>query len=66
MDEFGKRLEGQARWQKSRKFLSWAEKVRQAETIRDAIKALRGTKTDSLPTGNSVAPKDLTPTGTQD
>ncbi len=64
MDEFSKRLERQAQWQKSRKSLSWPEKVRQAEAIRDAIKALRATKTDSPPTGNSPAPKDLTPTGT--
>jgi hypothetical protein len=60
MDEFAKRLETQARWQKSRKSLSWPEKVRRAEAIRDAIKALRATKTDSSPTGSKPEPKDLT------
>jgi hypothetical protein len=35
------RLQRQARWQTSRKALSWAEKVRMAERARDAIKGLR-------------------------
>ena len=66
MDEIGEQLERQARWQKNRKALSWPEKVRQAEAIRDAIKALRKTKTGSLQPGDTLAPKDLTPAGTQD
>jgi hypothetical protein len=36
------RLDRQARWQKSRKALSWPEKVRMAERARDSIKGLRG------------------------
>ncbi len=34
MSEVLKLLEKQARWQKSRKDLSWAEKVRMAERVR--------------------------------
>lgn len=34
MSEIQKLLEKQARWQKSRKKLSWAEKVRMAERVR--------------------------------
>lgn len=37
-------LERQARWQKSRKTLSWAEKVRMAEAIRESIHRLRGAR----------------------
>ncbi len=39
-------LERQARWQKDRSSLSWAEKVRMAEAIRESVKQLRagGTK----------------------
>jgi hypothetical protein len=46
MPEFGERLERQAQWQRSRKSLSWPEKVRQAEAMREAIKALRASKAD--------------------
>ncbi len=60
MDETGKQLERQAHWQKSRKNLSWPEKVRQAEAIRDAMKALRKTKTDV-----ALKPKNPAPTSTQ-
>lgn len=43
-------LERQARWQKSRKLLSWPEKVRLAEAIRESILLLRGTITQkSMP-----------------
>jgi hypothetical protein len=59
MHEFGERLERQAQWQKSRRSLSWPEKVRQAEAIRDAVKALRATKTDVPPSATaSVALAD--------
>jgi hypothetical protein len=34
MSEVLKLLERQARWQKSRKDLSWAEKIRMAERVR--------------------------------
>ena len=47
MNELEKQFATQARWQTGRKALSWPEKVRQAEAIRDAIKTLRGGKPDS-------------------
>ena len=36
-------FERQARWQKSRQALSWPEKIRMAERIRDSIQMLRVT-----------------------
>jgi len=65
MDEISKQPVRQANWQKNRKTLSWPEKVRQAEAIRDAIKALRKTKIDSLQSSYRPALKALTPTGTK-
>jgi len=35
-------LRRQARWQKSRQALSWPEKIRLAQQIRDSIRTLRG------------------------
>ena len=49
MNELQKQFVKQAKWQTGRKGLSWPEKVRQAEAIRDSIKALRGGKANSLP-----------------
>ena len=46
MDELEKQFATQARWQTGRKALSWPDKVRQAEAIRDSIKALRRKKPD--------------------
>jgi hypothetical protein len=60
MAEFGKQLEKQALWQKNRKSLSWPEKVRQAEAVRDAIKALRATKTDAPPSQATGVASDRT------
>ncbi len=34
-------LEKQARWQKERQALSWPEKIRMAEKIRESVLALR-------------------------
>lgn len=48
MDEFSERLARQARWQKNRMALSWPEKVRQAEALRDSIMVLRSGKSDRL------------------
>jgi hypothetical protein len=50
MNELGKQFAKQAQWQTGRKALSWPEKVRQAEAIRDSIKTLRGEKPDLPPT----------------
>ena len=41
MTDTQKLLERQARWQKARKDLSWAEKVRMAERVRATILRLR-------------------------
>ena len=49
MNELGKQFARQAQWQTNRKALSWPDKVRQAEAIRESIVALRGKKPDSPP-----------------
>jgi hypothetical protein len=41
MREVQKLLERQARWQKGRAALSWPEKIRMAEAIRESVRALR-------------------------
>jgi hypothetical protein len=40
-EEIRKLLERQAEWQKSRAKLSWAEKVRMAEAVREDVARLR-------------------------
>ncbi|MBU0715669.1 MAG: hypothetical protein KJ964_09975 [Verrucomicrobia bacterium] len=45
-------LERQAAWQKTRAHLSWSEKIRQAEILRDAFLNLRRTRPGQLKTGN--------------
>ncbi len=56
MSEIKRLLERQARWQKSRKTLSWPEKIRMAERVRASAARLRST------TGSSAvglhSPKD--------
>lgn len=41
-------LERQAAWQKTRVRLSWSEKIRQAEILRDALLNLRRTRSGQL------------------
>jgi hypothetical protein len=41
MSEIQALLERQARWQKSRQALSWPEKIRMAESIRESARLLR-------------------------
>jgi hypothetical protein len=41
MTESSERLKRQAQWQKSRKELSWPDKIRPAEAIRDSLEPLR-------------------------
>jgi len=41
MRDIQKLLERQARWQKERAALSWPEKIRMAEAIRESAKLLR-------------------------
>ena len=43
MDDVMKLLERQAAWQKSLKLLSWPEKIRIAEAIRESILQIRST-----------------------
>lgn len=44
-------LERQAAWQKTRARLSWSEKIRQAEVLRDALLNLRRTCPSQPKTG---------------
>ncbi len=41
MSEIQELLERQARWQKTRRGLSWPEKVRMAERVRESVRQLR-------------------------
>ena len=41
MSETQALLERQARWQKTRQALSWPEKIRMAEMVRESIRQLR-------------------------
>jgi hypothetical protein len=47
MDEVRLLLERQARWQKTRKDLSWPEKIRMAEKIRESASQWRARDHDS-------------------
>jgi hypothetical protein len=49
MDDVKELLERQAAWQKSRKLLSWPEKIRIAESIRESVVKLRRTGPASKP-----------------
>jgi hypothetical protein len=44
-------LERQAQWQKSRKSLTWPEKIRMAERVRESVRQLR-----ALPRPAELAP----------
>ena len=41
MSEIQALLERQARWQKTRRALSWPEKIRMAEMVRESVRELR-------------------------
>ena len=41
MSEIQQLLERQARWQKTRQALSWAEKIQMVERIRESVRQLR-------------------------
>jgi hypothetical protein len=43
MSDVHRMLEKQAQWQKARKALSWPEKIRMAELIRESVIQLRAT-----------------------
>ncbi len=44
MSEIQQLLARQARWQKTRQTLSWPEKIRMAERIRESVRQLRATR----------------------
>jgi hypothetical protein len=59
MDDVKTMLERQADWQKSRAKLSWAEKVRMAEAVRESVATLRRSwrpASPSKPETKSLAP----------
>ena len=43
MFDVGALLQRQERWQKSRRTLSWAEKMRMVEAVRESVRSLRRT-----------------------
>ena len=56
MDDVKKLLERQAAWQKSRKLLSWPEKIRIAETLRESVVQLRRTGPEGKPAAAASKP----------
>jgi len=54
MNDVRQLLERQAAWQKTRARLSWSEKIRQAEVLRDALLTLRHTRPSQIKTGNGA------------
>jgi hypothetical protein len=53
MSDIQKLLERQAEWQKSRKSLSWPEKIRMAEAIRESVLQIRRTGRLLAPSGSA-------------
>jgi hypothetical protein len=49
MNEIPERLKKQAQWQKGRRNLSWPEKIRLAEAIRDSLEPLRRSRPGANP-----------------
>jgi hypothetical protein len=41
MNDIVRMLENRAKWQRQRAYLSWPEKIRMAESMRDALRRLR-------------------------
>ncbi len=58
MSDVRERLEKAAEWQKSRKVLSWPEKVRLAEAIRESLGQLRRSRLSRAP-ASSVQTRPL-------
>jgi len=58
-DEVRALLERHARWQRSRQLLSWSEKVRIAESVRESVLQLRRAPTQrSTASESPVSPLD--------
>jgi hypothetical protein len=51
-------LEKAAEWQRRRKALSWPEKIRLAEAIRDSLIQLRRTRADTSPASSVRSEND--------
>jgi hypothetical protein len=49
MTEIERMLERQAEWQKSRQSLTWPEKLRLAERVRESIRQLRARPRPTVP-----------------
>ena len=47
MTEIQELLDRQARWQKGRKAMTWSEKIRMAEQVRESVRQLRGRPVES-------------------
>jgi hypothetical protein len=58
MTDVQDRLERAAQWQRSRRALSWADKIRLAEAIRDSIVKLRRTRPDASPASSAQSAND--------
>jgi len=54
-------LRRQAQWQKSRQALSWPEKIRMAQEIRESIQKLRATSAKDAPQKPQPSPPSLKP-----
>jgi hypothetical protein len=49
MTDLERMLERQAQWQKSRRSLTWAEKIRMAERVRESVGQIRARARPSAP-----------------
>ena len=58
MSDIQKLLERQARWQKTRRALSWPEKIRMAERVRESARQLRAAR--------KAEPREHSPDGEND
>jgi hypothetical protein len=58
MSRFEKPVESQATWQKNRTSLSWAEKIRVAEAIRESIVQIRRTRPTAKTESSAARPKN--------
>jgi len=49
MTDIQRMLERQAQWQKSRQLLTWPEKIRMAERVRESVRQLRDQPRPTMP-----------------
>jgi hypothetical protein len=57
MTDVAQMLERQARWQKRRQALTWAEKIRMAERVRDSVVHLRQQPDEGAVLSDDTAPE---------